>query len=178
MNPLAANLPAFPNKSMPYTYEQQTVARKVVVVTGGTTGIGRAIAYRLVAAGANVLILGRNEDHLNDALEEIRSAGEGEVYGFTTDLSDAENIKRVFQEADARLGGVDILVNNAALPANSILDSDYSQWEYIVRTNLLGYMACCREAIDRMAVKGGGHIVNIGSMSAVVREADSDIYVA
>jgi NADP-dependent 3-hydroxy acid dehydrogenase YdfG len=69
-------------------------------------------------------------------------------------------------------------VNNAALGAGSILDSDPEEWEKVVQTNLLGYMRFCREAIDRMKAKGEGHIVNVGSMSAKVREAGSDVYVA
>jgi len=73
---------------------------------------------------------------------------------------------------------VDILVNNAVQAAGSILDSDYSKWAYVVQTNVLGYMACCREAVDRMKARGGGHIVNVGSLSAKVRESGSDIYVA
>jgi NADP-dependent 3-hydroxy acid dehydrogenase YdfG len=163
---------------MPYTFEQQSLQGKSIIVTGGTTGIGRATAYRLVAAGANVLIFGRNEPELKEALEDIRGAGNGTVYGIIADTASQEEVKRVFAEADDKLGGVDILVNNAALAANSILDSEYAEWEYVLRTNLLGYLACCREAIDRMKTKGKGHIVNIGSMSAVVRETGSDVYVA
>lgn len=163
---------------MPYTYSPQNLAGKAVVVTGGTTGIGRATAHRLVAAGANVLIYGRHEQELADALADLRNAGSGRVFGLTADQSRYEDVQRVFAEADEKLGGVDILVNNAALPANSILDSDYTEWQYVVATNLLGYMACCREAIDRMSRKGVGHIVSVGSMSAQVREEGSDVYVA
>lgn len=163
---------------MPYTFESQSLSGKAIIVTGGTTGIGRATAVRLVAAGANVLIFGRNEKELTEALADLRDAGDGQVHGLTADTSKPEDVKSVFQEADRLLGGLDILVNNAALAANSIVDSEYSEWEYVVQTNLLGYMSCCREAIDRMAAKGVGHIVNIGSMSAQVREPGSDVYVA
>ena len=165
---------------MSSTYELQSLAGKAVVLTGGTTGIGRATAHLLASEGCRVLIYGREEAALQDALKDIRAAAGhgGEVYGLTADQSHREDVKRVFVEADARLGGVDILINNAALGAQSILDTDYGEWEYVVQTNLLGYMACCREALDRMTPRKTGHIVNVGSMSAKVRESGSDVYVA
>jgi NADP-dependent 3-hydroxy acid dehydrogenase YdfG len=76
------------------------------------------------------------------------------------------------------LGGVDILVNNAALAAKSVTEMEEDEWVYVVQTNLIGYIACCREAIDRMTKKGEGHVVNVGSMSSTVREKGSDVYVA
>jgi len=159
-------------------YEPQNVSGKSIIVTGGTTGIGRATAMLLVSKGARVLIFGRGEQELNDALNEIKGVGGGEIYGLTADSSTQEGVRQVFQEADRRFGGLDILINNAALGAGSILDSDYPEWQSVIGTNLLGYMACCKEAIDRMKGKGEGHIVNVGSMSAKVREAGSDVYVA
>lgn len=150
---------------------------RAVIVTGGTTGIGRATARLLAARGARVLIFGRHEDELSEALGEMRREG-GEVYGLTADVSREEDVGRVFREADERMGGVDVLINNAALSAGSVLEGDYSEWQYVVNTNLLGYMACCREALDRMLPKGDGHILLVGSMSADEREEGNDIYVA
>lgn len=163
---------------MTNTFEPQDLQGKSILLTGGTTGIGRATAMRLLNAGAKVLIYGRDETTLQDAMRDLKQDGNGNVFGLVADQSRYEDVQRVFQEADQQIGGVDILVNNAAQPAGSILDSDYEEWQYVVQTNLLGYMACCREAIDRMKRKGTGHIVNIGSMSAKVREEDSDVYVA
>jgi NADP-dependent 3-hydroxy acid dehydrogenase YdfG len=73
---------------------------------------------------------------------------------------------------------LDILINNAALGYNSVMEGSYGDWQYIVNTNLLGYMAMAHEAIERMKARREGHIVNIGSMSADVREKDSSVYVA
>lgn len=158
----------------------QSVAGKSVVVTGGTTGIGRATAKLLASEGAKVLIYGREEQPLQDALNEIKQSAQdqAEIVGLTADQSKPEDVQRVFQEADQKLGGVDILVNNAALSAQSILDSDYTEWEYVLKTNVLGYMNCCREAVNRMKSNGGGHIVNVGSMSAKARDKGSDVYTA
>jgi NADP-dependent 3-hydroxy acid dehydrogenase YdfG len=164
---------------MAYTYAREELAGKSVVITGGTTGIGRTTALRLAQDGANLLIFGRNEHPLNDALTDIRAAAkDGEVHGLIADSSKPEDIERVFDEADRTFGGVDILINNAAVSAQSVLDTDYSEWRSVIEINLLGYMACCRQAIDRMARRGDGHIVNVGSMSAKVHEVGSDVYVA
>ncbi|WP_197490695.1 SDR family oxidoreductase [Planctomyces sp. SH-PL62] len=155
----------------------EVVAGKAVVVTGGTTGIGRAIALLLAARGARVLVFGRHEPELADAMADLRKAG-GEVHGLTADVTKREDVARVFAEADRVLGGLDVLVNNAALGAGSIVDQAREDWEYVIRTNLIGYLACAQEAVTRMKEAGSGHIVNIGSMSADVRETGSSVYVA
>ena len=160
-----------------FDYQPESVNTKSVLITGGTTGIGRATAILLAAQGAQVMIFGRHEQELNDAVNDIRRAG-GEVVGLTADTASPEDIKRVFQEVDRQMGQLDILVNNAALGYNSITEGDYAEWEYIVRTNLLGYMAIAHEAIERMKANGWGHIVNVGSMSADEREKGSSVYVA
>jgi NADP-dependent 3-hydroxy acid dehydrogenase YdfG len=160
-------------------YVPMDISGKSVLITGGTTGIGRATALLLTACGARVMIFGRHEQELEDTLEACRQENEeGEVHGLLADSSKKEDIERVFETVDRKLGGLDILVNNAALPYNSIMDGSFDDWQYIVNTNLLGYMACAHQAVRRMKDAGGGHIVNIGSMSADVREKDSSVYVA
>lgn len=165
--------PALPD---PSSYEPQHVESKAVVVTGGTTGIGRATARLLAAHGARVLILGRHQEALDEALAELRAQG-AEATGLTADTSRMEDVRRVFREADEQLGGLDILVNNAALSSESFTEEALDEIEYVVRTNVAGYLACAREAVERMKGRGG-HIVNIGSMSADLREPEGSVYVA
>ena len=160
-----------------HRYQPEEIAGKSVLVTGGTTGIGRAIALLLASQGAKVMIFGRNEPELNDAMNDMKETG-GEVHGMTADVSKIEDVRRVFQEADLRMGGVDILINNAALGGGSILETGFEEYEYVIRTNLLGYMACAEEAAKRMRQKGDGHIVDIGSLSAKSEGEGSDVYVA
>jgi NADP-dependent 3-hydroxy acid dehydrogenase YdfG len=160
-----------------FDYQIEPVADNSILITGGTTGIGRAIAILLAAQGARVMIFGRHEQELNEAMNDIRQAG-GEVLGLTADVSDPQDVQRVFQEFDGQMDKLDILINNAALGYGSVMEGGYPEWEYILKTNLLGYMAMSHEAIQRMKANGWGHIVNIGSMSADVREKDSSVYVA
>lgn len=160
-----------------FNYQPEPVADKSILITGGTTGIGRSTAILLASQGAKVMIFGRDQNDLDEAMKDIREAG-GEVLGLTADVSDPEDIRRVFQEFDQQMDKLDILINNAALGYGSVMEGRYSEWEYILKTNLLGYMAMTHEAVERMNPNGWGHIVNIGSMSADVREKDSSVYVA
>lgn len=155
----------------------QEVRGRAVVVTGGTTGIGRATAGLLASRGARLLIYGRHEAELEAALGEIRGAG-GEVHGLLADQSKMEDVRRVFAEADRLLGGVEVLVNNAAVDRGPMEEHSLEEVQYVVNTNLVGYIACAREAVSRMERRGGGHIVNIGSMSADLREEENSVYVA
>ncbi len=159
------------------TIERTPLKDKAVIVTGGTTGIGRSLAKKLVHEGAKVLIFGRHEKELKEALQDIQPNGQGMIEGMIADQAIYEDVENVFKTADEKLGGVDILVNNAAQPASKIIDSDYAEMKYVVETNLLGYMACCKLAIERMKEKKSGHIVNIGSMSADA-EDPNNVYVA
>jgi NAD(P)-dependent dehydrogenase (short-subunit alcohol dehydrogenase family) len=151
-----------------------------VLITGGTTGIGRELALHIAGLGARVLIAGRDESHLADTMSDSRNAGtEGLLSGIIADMATENGITQLFEEVDKQLdGGLDILINNAALAYNSVIDGSYADWKEVVDTNLLGYIACTHEAVKRMVKNGRGHIVFIGSMSADVREQGSSVYVA
>ena len=153
------------------------LSEKRVLITGGTTGIGRATALLLASRGAHVLIFGRHEKELNDAMRDLRGVS-SKVQGMTADASRIEDVRRVFKTMDDQLGGIDVLINNAALGAEGLASMKQEDWEYVVRSNLIGYMSCAHEAIDRMKSRKRGHIIHVGSMSADVREKDSSVYVA
>lgn len=157
-------------------YLPQSLEGKNILITGGTTGIGRATALLLSKLGANVMITGLDEQHLKDALKDLYKEAKGEVYDVIADLSTEEGVNAIFQTADSHFDKLDILINNAALPAGNVEDGSYAEWQRVINTNLLAYAACTAVALKRM--KGDGHIVNIGSMSADVREETGSIYVA
>jgi NADP-dependent 3-hydroxy acid dehydrogenase YdfG len=165
---------------MPVTYDFKPTEVKgaSVVISGGTTGIGRTAAVAMAARGANVLVYGRHEKELNEALADINAvASNSQIHGMVADQSKREQVRKVFEEARSKLGGLDILINNAAVPGETVANSE-DDWEYVIATNLTGCMWCCEEAIPMMKERGKGQIVNIGSMSAKSRSANSDVYVA
>lgn len=157
-------------------YLPQSVKGKKVLITGGTTGIGRATAVLLSKLGADVMIVGLDENHMKDALSDIYKEATGEVYDVFADLATKDGIAKVFQFADSHFDKLDILINNAALPFGNLDEGSYEDWEKLINTNLLAYLACSDAAMKRM--KKQGHIVNIGSMSADVREETGSVYVA
>ena len=166
--------------TMPVTYDFKPVELKntSVIISGGTTGIGRTTAVAMAARGANVLIYGRHERELHEALADINKAALGSpAHGMIADQSKREEVRSVFEEARTKLGGLDILVNNAAVPGETVANAE-DDWEYVIASNLTGCMWCCEEAIPLMKERGKGQIVNIGSMSAKSRSANSDVYVA
>jgi len=159
-------------------YLGQNIDRKRIVITGGTTGIGKATAQLLASLGGQIFIFGRDKDDLDQAIDSINAQAQGKVYGITADITLKEDIELIWKEIDNTLGGIDILINNAALPANGIIDEEYENIKYILETNVLGYISFTKEAVSRMKTQREGHIVNIGSMSAETHEETGTVYVA
>jgi 3-oxoacyl-[acyl-carrier protein] reductase len=164
---------ADPNLSDAHT-EMPSLQGRKAIISGGTTGIGRAIARLLASEGAKVYICGRDEQHLADALADIREVGEGD--GINVDLSRQPDIDRFVAEGEKYLGGLDIAVINAALAADALEKEPVEDIRYYVDTNLTHMMTMASRVVDRM--EAGSDIVFIGSMSAVSRGPESTVYVA
>ena len=145
-----------------------------ILLTGGTTGIGRAALKALANEGARVLTFGRHRDTLDAALAGI----DGEVIDIVEDAATREGIDRVFGAVDDRLGGIDMLVACAALGAQPIHEMADDDWRYVIDANLTGYLACARAAILRMQDQGGGHLLFVGSISAEIKAAGESVYAA
>lgn len=156
-----------------HTFQPDLNGRRAII-TGGTTGIGRAIAVLLASYGAKVFICGRMREHLDDALKRVREVGEGD--GIDVDLARAEDVDRFFTRADAYLGGLDIAVINAAVPAEAVSDTPERETRYQIDVDFAAYVITAQEAASRM--KEGSDIVVIGSMSAVSQKGGNSIYVA
>src|SRR4051812_29179029 len=121
------------------TEENQRLAGKRIVLSGGTTGIGRATLLLLARQGARLLTFGRHQEDLDEAL---RQAGLDDTAGITADVSTRDGVQSVFATADDRIGGLDVLICNAALGADPLHEMDDDGWRYVIDTNLVGYLAC------------------------------------
>lgn len=155
------------------------IAGRRVLITGGTTGIGRATAVLLASEGAKVFVCGRDETHLADALKRIREVGEGD--GMSIDLAEEDNVARLFDAASAYLGGVDVAVINAARGAEGLTDMSEAELRYTIGSNFTAYLLSAQAAAKAMGAhgedaKGRGDIVLIGSMSAYVLGKGSTVY--
>jgi len=150
---------------------------KRILVTGGTTGIGRATVALLAREGARVLTFGRHQPELDEALAEARGS-RGGAEGVTADTATQDGVRTVFAAMDERLGGIDMLVTCAALGADPIHEMKEDEWRYVVDTNLIGAMACARQAILRMMENGGGHLLFVGSISAEIKAEGESVYSA
>jgi len=159
-----------------FDYQIQDMKDWGVIVTGGTTGIGRAIALQLAADGAHVLICGRHKREMNDAMRDLREISKN-THAVIADMADRQGITRLFAEADKRLPRLDVFVANAGLSADEAAKMDYAEIDYVIRTNVTAYLAGASEAVSRMRRRRRGHIVLIGSMSAVSRRGSS-VYTA
>lgn len=144
------------------------------IITGGTTGIGRAIAILLASEGAKVFVCGRDPRHLEDALGHIAEVGEGS--GVSLDLADPAGVEEFYAAAEKYLGSIDIAVINAAVPAEALADTEEDDTAYQVAVDFTAYLTTTQAAAKRM--KAGSDVILIGSMSAVSRKGGSSIYVA
>lgn len=153
--------------------EHSPLADKRILVTGGTTGIGRATVRMLADAGARIVTFGRDRTALDEALETMSDA-----IGLTADVATREGVRQVFETVDAEMGGLDMLVTCAALGADPIDAMDEDAWRYVVETNLIGTMSCARAALKRMEQAGGGHLLFIGSISTDLKVPGESVYSA
>jgi 3-oxoacyl-[acyl-carrier protein] reductase len=138
------------------------IAGRTAVVTGGSLGIGRAVAAELAQAGVNVAIVARNKDRLDAAAAALGGNAGGRVIAIAADLSRADEVDRMTRQARAALGRVDILVNNAgATPASGLADTPDGVWQAAFDLKLMGYVRCARAFVPDMAARKWGRVVNV-----------------
>jgi len=135
---------------------------KSALVTGGTKGIGRAIAESLIKTGAHVAITARHEDEIAQAVSQLNTIVPGTATGHVCDVRDYNQVKSVF----ARLDSLDILINNAGVGIfGSVESMSVEDFRAVLETNVFGVFYCCHEAIPLMKKRGGGYIINISSLA-------------
>jgi NAD(P)-dependent dehydrogenase (short-subunit alcohol dehydrogenase family) len=149
---------------------------RAAIVTGGGSGIGRAVALALIDAGWRVVIAGRRQPALAAVCAERADA----LYGIATDVSDEQSVRRLFDQTVMQLGRIDLLFNNAgtASPPKALPDVSVADWSSVMAVNVTGAFLCAREAFRRMATQSprGGRIINNGSISAHVPRPHSVPY--
>ena len=145
----------------------QPLLEKVALVTGGSRGIGRAIALRLAEAGASVAICSRNLDAAQAVGDEISARG-GNVLVRQSDVADAAQVDQLVKDVIATLGSLDVLVNNAGINRDNLLmRMKEEEWDRVMDINLKGTFNCCKAAARPMIKARGGRIVNISSVVGI-----------
>ena len=139
---------------------------KVAVVTGGSRGIGFAIAEALLRAGASVVIGASSRTHLDAATASL-AAYAGRVSGVQTDVRRYQDVEALIAAAVSTFGGLDILINNAGVGVfKPIAETTVEEWHRVLETNLSGVFYCCHAAIPHLKHRGGGWIINISSLAS------------
>jgi len=140
--------------------------QRSAIVTGGTRGIGLAVAKSLAHAGAAVAICGRKQDDVDRAVREISSLTDGKIVGKTADVSNSDQVAEFFRFVDESLGSLDILINNAGIGIfKPTADLTLEDWHRVIDTNLTGTFYCSHEALPRLRQRGGGYIINMSSLA-------------
>jgi 3-oxoacyl-[acyl-carrier protein] reductase len=153
-----------------------THSGRIALVTGASQGIGRACALRLAAAGAAVAVAARNQEKLNELVQQITSAG-GKAAAFAMDVADEDQIKSAFKAALAHFGKIDILVNNAGITRDQlVMRMKRADWDAVLNTNLTSAYLCTQQAITSMLKQRWGRIVNITSVFGQMGQAGQANY--
>jgi len=146
------------------------------IITGGSRGIGFAIAQALLQRGSRVFICARNEDEIQKSVAALRNKSGGEIHGAACDVRSYESVSDLFGRAKEVFGRLDILVNNAGVGSHSYVEqTTIEEWNATIETNLTGVFHCCHAAIPLMK-SHGGYIINIGSLAGKYAHPGSAAY--
>jgi NAD(P)-dependent dehydrogenase (short-subunit alcohol dehydrogenase family) len=156
-----------------------SLASRIAIVTGGSRGIGFAVARALVAEGICVSITGRRADDLARARQKLEMSPAGGLETFTADVRRHADMEAVVAGTVSKFGGLDILVNNAGVGVfASVADMSPEQWSDVIDTNLTGVYNACHAALPALRQRGGGAIVNISSLAGANPFAGGAAYCA
>jgi NAD(P)-dependent dehydrogenase (short-subunit alcohol dehydrogenase family) len=156
-------------------------SHKVAIITGASSGIGKAVAITFLQEGYQVALAGRRQELLEQAVKEVGAAGK-QALVVPTNVRDPASVRALFAKATAAFGRLDVLFNNAGIGAGGALleELSYEQWQAVVDTNLTGAFLCTQEAFKIMKSQDprGGRIINNGSVSAYAPRPNSAPYTA
>ena len=152
--------------------EMPSLQGRKAVITGGTTGIGRAIGVLLASEGVEIFTCGRDPQHLQDGLARINEVGKGD--GINVDLAETEGLNRFFAEAENRLGSYDIAIINAAVSLDGVTETEEEDARYAIATDFVAYLMSAYKAAAHL--NDTGDLIMVGSMSAHSLEGGSSLY--
>jgi 3-oxoacyl-[acyl-carrier protein] reductase len=152
---------------------------RIALITGGTRGIGYAIAEALLAAGDKVAFTGTTSDGVVKAEHTLAASAGGSVLGIVCDVRDASSAQRAIETAVARFGGIDVVINCAGVGVGApVAQMSNEEWDRIIGTNLTGVFNVCKASIPHLRARGAGWIVNISSLSSTGPFPGGAAYVA
>lgn len=156
----------------------QRLKDRVAIVTGSSSGIGKAIALRFGAEGAKVVVTARRITLCEQTADQIHE-NKGEAWAIQTDVSDERQVSRLIEETMNRYGRLDILVNNAGIGVGGQLSETKTQvFDEVMNINLRGTFFCCRAGFSQMKKQGGGVIINMSSVAGLQAWAGTGVYSA
>lgn len=158
---------------------QFDLSGRVAVVTGGSKGLGAALAAGLASAGADLLVASRHAEESQATARQIAADHGVRALGLATDVTSADQVEQLVQTAVREFGRLDILVNNAGINIRGAIEQlSYEQFQQVQRVNVDGLWLCCRAVVPTMKQAGGGRIINLASTLGVVGLQDRTPYAA
>ena len=152
---------------------------RVVMITGASVGIGRAVALQMAEKGAKLILVDMNAETLAKLEEELK-AYNAESMSFVCDVSDEKAVNEAVQVATEKFGGIDILINNAAIwrVKSQFWETSFETWKKLLDVNVMGVVYCTNAVLPKMMEKGYGRIVNVASVAGVYGNAKMSVYSA
>ena len=153
--------------------------KKIVMVTGATSGIGEACARKFASGGYNVIITGRRGEKLDALRRELESRG-AEVLAMQFDVRERESARKAVDFLKGKWAKIDVLINNAglALGLDKEYEGDFNDWDTMIDTNIKGLLNMTRFVVPGMVERNEGHVINIGSVAGDVAYANGNVYCA
>lgn len=160
-------------------FKGQELTDKVIVVTGGSAGLGEQICYEAAKQGAIVVVCARRINLIGKVKEMCEELSGKAAHSFQLDIADPENVEAVFDKIETEVGPIDVLVNNAGFGLfENFIETDLAVARTMFEVNVLGMMVFTQKAAVQMAERGTGHIINVASMAGKMATAKSTIYSA